>query len=354
MPHTIHRRTVRGLILAGLLAGGAACTDEMLTPPEPIGNPAELYGRLTLNQRAINLSTVAPYDTFRLVATPRTGTGAPLAGAVQVTYTSLDPTRVIVSSTGLVRGLRAATRIRLLVTGNLGQVTHVDTALVTVTTLAAPPVLAAFRLEPNPPDSAKGPMPLAFTTLYYPAPGIVPQAFDTAGNPIANLGVWIESSNSSIATYNNQSRTLTLFRPGPVTFIASTVAYGVARADTLHYTVTLPLHAFFAPIKIQLQLGAPPTYRWSPAATVRLSAGAYVFFRRDPGFPFFDVTFEDPTNVAEDVPNPIGFTCLGAGNIPQVGDSTPIGNFCSRYFPIPGVYRFHSSVLGLDGTIIVE
>jgi hypothetical protein len=190
--------------------------------------------------------------------------------------------------------------------------------------------------------------------IYYPNASIEPRAFDAQGNPISNLTISIESSDPLTARYNNQTRTLTLFRPGRVSFYASVVAYGVARSDTLDYTVGLPLAGFITIVQLPTTLGGPPTYRFAPSSTFRVGAGAYMLFLRNPGFPAFDITFDDPTNVAEDQLNPIGTSCVGAGNIAPFGDSAGgINNFCVRYFPVPGTYPFHSSVLNASGTIIV-
>src|SRR5690625_4358130 len=57
----------------------AACAD--ITAPEifePETDAAKLYGSLTLDNRAINLSTAAPYDTIRITATPRNMLGEAL------------------------------------------------------------------------------------------------------------------------------------------------------------------------------------------------------------------------------------------------------------------------------------
>jgi hypothetical protein len=132
------------------------CGGDGLTPAEPSARPTSLYWRLTLNQRAINLDTVAPYDTFRLVATPRVISGMALDGPTEASYTSADPARVIVSPEGLVKGLRSATRIAIVARVTQGDVTHVDTALVSVTTTATPPVLARLSLDPQPSGQCQG------------------------------------------------------------------------------------------------------------------------------------------------------------------------------------------------------
>ena len=67
----------------------AACAQDPAAPALQ-SDPAKIFWSVTLDQRAITLSTVPPYDTLRITATPRNALGAPIAGAPAVVYTSTD------------------------------------------------------------------------------------------------------------------------------------------------------------------------------------------------------------------------------------------------------------------------
>src|SRR5690242_15951235 len=60
----------RHLFVFGLLGLAGCGSDRVDTQINP--NPSTLYWALTLDQHAITLSTVSPYDTVRLTAIPRT------------------------------------------------------------------------------------------------------------------------------------------------------------------------------------------------------------------------------------------------------------------------------------------
>ena len=69
---------------AAILAALLGCGSDSVAPT-PTTDVSHFYWSLTLGQHAINLSTVAPYDTVRIAATPRKADGTPLTDAA--TYT---------------------------------------------------------------------------------------------------------------------------------------------------------------------------------------------------------------------------------------------------------------------------
>ena len=96
-------RTRAFAVAAMLLAlGVAGCGGDPSVTPPPQQDPTTLFWQLTLNVRAATMSTVAPYDTIRITATPRTISGSPITDLPAPTYTSLDLDRAQVDSMGLV------------------------------------------------------------------------------------------------------------------------------------------------------------------------------------------------------------------------------------------------------------
>src|SRR4051812_21430714 len=84
--------SVLALLLASTVLGCGS--DDALSAPAAVTDGAQLYMALTLDHRAITLSTVPPYDTLRLTATPRNAAGAPLSLGDSITFTSSDPATV--------------------------------------------------------------------------------------------------------------------------------------------------------------------------------------------------------------------------------------------------------------------
>src|SRR5690348_7928741 len=141
------------LLRLGAVLVFASCGSDAVAPT-PTSNPTALYWALTLDHHAVTLATTSPYDTSRLTATPRDPSGAPLSVPIAVTYQSTDLAHVGVSPEGVLQAVAPASQIQVIATLSLGNVTHVDTAVVNVTTDSAPPVLTTFSIHPVPPDSA--------------------------------------------------------------------------------------------------------------------------------------------------------------------------------------------------------
>jgi hypothetical protein len=325
----------RGALLALLLAGTVlACGgDDPVTAPAPTTDGAQLYWALALDHRAITLSTVAPYDTLRLAATPRNAGGGTLPVSSSVTFTSSDPATVRVDPDGLVHAVSPGAGALVVAALQHGGVTRTDTAVVNVTAEAQPPVLAQLTLEPVPADSAKI---AAFTS----APLSVVAA-DTAGQPIPGLAVACTSSNPlpPIAVLDPGCQFVFALHPGQLQIVASATAYGVTKVDTLRFT-----------IGYQLVNAVTMRPRTPTLGTATIGVGGIVQWVNLTGQPV-DVTFDDSTNVAEDP------SCAcGAGNIASFGvaDTTDfVANVRRRRFPMPGTYPFRSATTQASGTIVV-
>lgn len=342
MTHLFQR--TRRLGAMALIAAAISCSGDTVVS-SPITDGTTLFWSITLDQHALNLSTVAPYDSARVVATPRNSAGDPLPGAGPVRYSSGDLERLQVNDDGVLHAIGSGTGIPIIASLTVGNITHVDTALVSIVEDSVPVAPSSFSIQPVPPDSAiwdAGAM--RNFSIFDPTKPIVPH--DDAGTPISGLSIFFSSSDTSVATIDRSSGVLSGVRPGHVTIIASTTAYGVEHADTLPFTITMP--------SLMLMGIAPPSETAQNFVVfpnpVTVAAGASVLFF-DESRSQIDITFEDPTNVAEDQQ----FCFCGGGNIELFGGDTLDFNndIRARSFPVAGTYVFHASH-DATGTIIVE
>ncbi len=333
-------------MVAVLALAVAACATDTPYAPPPVTDPTKLYWSLTLNHRAVTLSTVAPYDTIRLVATPRTIKGLPIAGLPAPTFTSLDLQNVQVSATGLVHVIGTGTQFTVVASLSIGNDTHADTAIFNVTDTTTPPVLSRFTIHPPPGDSAK-------TASNFPT--LIPSAgIDAAGDTIQNLATYYSTADSSVATID-RTGVLSPVRPGHVTVYATATAYGITKADTLPYTIG---YSLFAVIQIAAEPNAAGKIVgiFTPS-TVSLGPGATVVFQNQSA-PSTDVTFDDPTHVMQD-----DAACAqhvwwcGSGNIAAFAndpsDTSDTKQLRIRSIPAPGTYKFHSTISGASGSVVV-
>lgn len=351
----------------------AACKGaEPVRPYEPITSPEKLFMSATLNHHAINLSTKAPFDTTHLSMVVSDARGQPLDGLPAPTFLSRDTAAVQITPDGVLHARKAGQGI--LVIGEVtaeGNVRHADTAIVNVTANPNPPVLTSFSIHPVPPDSAvlayqstgatspasrwllttagvtKG---VAF--LWSPPPPSA-RAQDAGGVPITNLVIDYRSLDATVAYYYN-SQTLILSQPGQVALVASTTAYGVTKADTAVFTVSLPIAQ-----GVQIVQAADGVASFKPSE-IRLRPGGYVFWFNGTANGV-DVSFDDPTHAVEITPlcQKFGAAFCGTGDIPASLDPLPSGTaglgltVRGRQLIAPGVYTYHSSAISASGRIIV-
>lgn len=344
------------LIAVVVLIVATGCAGDAPVSPPASSDASTLYWALTLDHRAVTLSTTAPYDTIQLTATPRLVSGAPMSGAGAPTYTSLDLTRAEVSADGLVHALGLGDQIGVVASLTQGNLTHADTVFINITDPPTAP-LATFSIHPQPGDSAKRALSMG---------GVIsPIATDADGNPLADLSVDFESLDPTTAMIDRVSGQLSPVRPGRVTFVATLTAYGVTKADTLPYTIGYNL-IFDMQTAPQITSSGQTVWGFVPN-TITAGTGAEVLFINLAGPPI-DVTFDDPTNVADPASGveliPLCATltptypdACGSGNIPAfaraAGDSTGNSAVRLRSFPVPGTYTWHSTMFGTTGKIVV-
>jgi hypothetical protein len=337
-----------------LVVGGAALFLTMLncggeqSVTSPGTDGSTLFWSLTLDQHAVNLSTVAPYDTAHVVATPRTSDGSVYPNASTVRFVSSDLEHVQVSEDGELHAIAPGVGIPVVATMSVGNLTHSDTVMVDVVSDSVPPVLESFSIHPIPPDSAVWGAN-ALENLTFVGTRLV-VAHDDAGNTLSGFSIYFHSSDSTIATIDRSTGELSGKRPGQVTIVASTLAFGVARADTIPFTITMP--AFMAVIIAPPAGTTGPNLVTAPSIATIAAGGTILFW--DLSLSQINISFPDPSVIGEDQ-----LVCFcGSGNIDTYGaDTVDIDNdFRARSFPVAGtyVYTVGGGPNALTGTIIVE
>jgi len=334
-------------IAALLILAGAGCSGDPPVTPPPVQDPTTLYWQLTLNEHAVTLSTVAPYDTVRIVATPRTISGTPITDLIAPTYTSLDLDRAYVDSTGLVHAVGAGDQVMIVASLKENNIFHADTLVLNITSESNPPTMASFTIHPDVGDSAK--VAAASSVM------LTPRAAAGDGTPIGDVAVYFTSSDPSVANIDRATGFVSPNVPGNVTFYASTLTYGVSKVDTLPYVIGHPI-VIAMQIVSQTDAHGHATNVFSPNY-VELGPGAIVLFGNATPLPT-DITFDDPTNVAEDTRDcPFLETLCGTGNLDAWAkdptDDSGITGLRARSFPVPGTYTFHSTIFGSTGTIVI-
>lgn len=343
---------------AALVLAVSGCSDGVAVAPPPATEIAQFYWALTFDHRVVTLSTVAPYDTIALTATPRNIDGVPLSGLPTPTFTSTDLERVQVSPEGVVQAIAPGNQIQVIATLAHGNVVHADTVLVTVTNTASPPVLDSLSFAL---DSAK----VAYPGFKF----LAATAWDTSGAAIPGLPIDYTSTDPTTATISQFGSSVMLqpVRPGQVTIIATTTAYGITKADTLRFIIGQPLVADIAIVERMEANGG--VRRVFVPGQITIGTGGYVTWRNQTGIPT-DVTFDDPSTLL-----PQELYCsdpsytekdpalCGSGNIEAFGVPPKIDdeidptayyhNLRARVFPEPGTYTYHSTSSGATGTIVV-
>jgi hypothetical protein len=337
----------------------------------PARSPAQTYWALQLNPHAVSLALTAGYDTVQLTATPMSPEGIPLSGLGTVTYTATD-SNVTVSPTGLVTAHYTTAQTSVIAQLQAQGVTLKDTVFIKVTDTPPTSPLDVFSIQPAPGDSAKRALDFNNSRVTWTAKC---DGTDCSGP------VYYHSSNPIIASINRQTGTVILNDTGHVVFTATTMAYNVARQDSLTFTVGYQLSPE-VDITLAMILGVLTLGFVSPKKLI-LGVGAVVTFCNHSPKPVdvvFDRTAGIDTATCTVTGQSIG-TPTGSGNISAFGgvftvDTTmdPSGgiavdtmyfsqnasefskylpNCASRRFTQPGIYHFHSTLFPSE-TVTVE
>jgi hypothetical protein len=356
MPSQMPRRCLPLAAAAALVT--IACSNDTVTGTAD--DPATAYWSLGLDQHGITMAIVAPYDTLRLTATPRTVDGTAIAGLPPASFTTSNGTVVAVDSSGLLTAVELTPGTTIIATLTARGITHADTAIVAVTDDPAGLTVASLSLQPLPGDSAKYALG---GTLLEPFRFLTPTVLDQNGDPMFGLPVHFTALDVTTATIDPFGGVITAARPGPARFTATLTAYGQQVTDTVQYTIGLPGYArirYYGPYDV------PPHQEGSfDPDSVRVGLGAVVEWWNF-GLPegkFMDMLFDNPAPL-DSVPE--GMACLayatdcdGTGSIPTFGWPLDCPNICSgerfraRRFTQPGVYHYQSTIWGTQGVIVV-
>jgi len=379
-------RRAAALYPALLLSVGLLAACKGLDPVETyqqVTDPAQLFFAVRIDQPAVNLSTVTPYDTLRLTAKPLSAQGEPLSGLPAPTFRlsqAGDSTVVTVTADGLLQALGDARGVRVIAELAIpGGARFADTASVSVISSAPLPVA---RLDVDPPDSTTRTMGLIYDDIdlfvvppqAWVASISLARTFDTAGNLITPPGsIEYRTLEPQIARFAADYRfgyfsdfPMNTRRPGQVRVVARTVAYGDTLADTVLMTVSWPVIAW--------------VYAYGPSETtpvfipsdIRIPPHGMVIWKSLEGTlgDAMDITFDDPTHVTDPSATPgIGADLCtnlnlfrqpapycGSGDVLVPPSFTSADEFKStrvRQFHDPGVYTYHSTRTGATGRVIV-
>jgi hypothetical protein len=353
----------------------ASCGTADPTPDRMLStNP---YLALQLNIHSAIMSTQAPYDTLRLVATPYLASGAVLqTPAAPVFWTSDDS--ITVSPDGMVHALGRSSGSTVIVSlqDPVSGVTHADTVVITVTTTAPTSRLTGFAIQRPPTDTGRLAVASAFAARF-PTDTVRAIATDSAGNDITSaVQVLFTSSAPNVAVVDPRSGIAYGIRPGNATIVAATTYYGVTKRDSVQ--LTIDPDAVLARVTIgptDVASDGSPIFGFSPS-TVTLGIGGTVVFGFDlitsmSGF-VLDVVFDD-SSAAKPSAFPVTVTTAqsGSGNIAPLTrpptDSLLVRCFdfanytwglyrcqAARAFFTPGTYHYHSGQYGATGTIVIR
>jgi hypothetical protein len=362
---------IRIRTLAPLAATLLAAACDSLQPVEPFrpeNDPAKLFMSLRLDHHAVNLSSLAPYDELQLVATPRDGNGAVMAGLPAPTFRSTDTTRVQVSATGVLKARpRAGTANVIAEIRTSGNVVRADTAAVRVTVHATPPrMVGSLSIQPATPEAALWtmvPSPSVAGQLVHQLAGlgsITPRLqttlLDVDGRPMTGLTIDYRTLDPDVATITRTGGLRAPQQPGPARIIASAWVYGVTIADTATYTATLP---FLHGVLVDPGRNGGPTTVAPRTVTIRPGGVVYWVSTLPDSI---SVTFDDPAAARAYEP-----VCAALGPTePQYCESGNIAPFQwngegsdvftrarGRQFVQPGTYGYRIEPLGVTGAVIV-
>jgi hypothetical protein len=326
------------------------------------------YAGVELNARSVIMSTVAPYNTLQLTATPRTVSGAPFTGLVETTYLTKDTT-LAVTPDGLVTALvkTPGTWVLASMRDVEHNVTRVDTVFVVVTETTPASPLATFAIQRPSGDSAKITIYSSGSPKMFADTIRIAATAENGANLLPSLSVRFSISDSSVAKIDSKKGIVLGQRPGEVMIRATTTYYGVTKTDSLHLTVGNPLVVKVQPTIVPSPTVAGEYIRIYNPNIITIGVGGTVMFSQAVSLTAppleMDVVFDDP-DAAQPSTLPTGLL-TGSGNIEPIPSPIVDGKLnpacvplticlgASRSFHVAGTYHYHSALYGTTGTIIV-
>jgi len=293
----------------------------------------ETYWSLRTSAEAVTMTTGS---TLQLTVAPLNGNQGTLANLPAATFTTSDSQKVKVSATGLLTAVQVtgATPVTVIAKLTVGGITNADTTQVLVVSTAR--TFKSLSIQPAVGDSAK--VALASSKLL----NVV--ALDSNDAPLVSPNIIIKyrSLNPLVATVS-ATGSVSGVTKGKVKIVASTTSYGVAKSDTILYTVG---NAATAQVFLfgNSFTGVSPV---NPATTI-VGVFATVTFTKSVAYSAVvttDITFDSLTsNIVNISGGGTGANIVGLANAPVNAQ---------RKFMVPGTYTFKEGPLGNPGKIIV-
>jgi plastocyanin len=353
---------------AAVLTALVACSDP--TDPIPM-NLADQLWEVRIDPKAITMSTVAPYDTITLRTIAINGFGDTITDGLEIQYEPVSDTSMRISDDGVLH-VRTPTSLqgtKLVAHVTYKNVTRTDTALVVVTTNAAPPhPLDSIILEPLDMWTGEIAAPiLSVTPAFTGNFALVHRAFGN-GLEVANVPISYVSSDESVVLVDPWTGALTPKLAGKAHIIATTTWYGKPYQTILDIQVIGPMYGEFH-IQERIPRGSDTAVFVVSPGSIEVEPGAVVRWTNKTSRPV-EIVFDDPASAREltgAVAQTLEFLCLLVGRWCHVGKTS--GNFSlpalnpsdpnddqgmnMRAFPDTGTYHFQIAS-GVRGTIIVK
>jgi hypothetical protein len=360
-------------MLLGLGVIGAVACSTTDTTAVPLDGETG-YWRLRMNYQAVTLSTIAPYDTIQLIATPCNAYDVPLPqsalDSAVTTYQLQDPndTSLTITADGFVHALHPHDGVLVNITTTVRGMTRVDTISFNVTNVSPPPHLTTFTLTVTP-DS------LTDTFLLGAGQGTLKvQALDSLDKKIPHVVVHFStadqrmvqlSSGGGVSGTVQRQRDGIFVHPGRAMLFAEATVYGITMRDSTFVTITPPGFGLLTAV-----FGTPKAVgrvvgQFEPAVdTVHIvpdpyaGTGATVAFLNATTTPI-DVVFDDPTAFKANGIETLFCGTSSQGNVPafvhEPTTSCFLGQsgFRLRLITSPGTYHYHSAMYGTSGAIVV-
>jgi hypothetical protein len=355
-------------IAIGVALGG--CGSDATGIPSLSTDP---FLTVTLDAQSATMSTVAPYNTLQLRAMPRTATRILSSDSIEMTFVT-ENAKLSVSPTGLVTALETTPRtwVAVLAHDLTRNITHTDTAFITVTGATPSSPLAAFAIRRPPNDSAKLGITDGTTGLYTDTVVVVATAQD-GSDLTSSVSLAFSVSDSSIARVDPRLGIVKGLRQGTVVVRTTTTYYGTTKTDSIQLTI---IHPVVAVITAQTRMSSTVRdayVREFVPNSITIGVGGTVLFAEgivvDGPALQMDVAFDDP-GAAQRSPIPdyllLPYFKNGSGNIGPVPSVFLNGSFnpdcfadiaacygAARSFSVAGTYRYHSALYGTTGVIVV-
>lgn len=338
------------------------------------------YWKLALNQHAVTIATVTPYDTMRLHALPVNVGGDSLTGIGMAHYSTTD-TAITVTANGLVtaryetisRGKPAFVVASLSDTAH--NITHADTAFIQVTPTVPASLPATLSVQFPPYDSAKRAVDYTGGVGSEPA-SLSPTLLDANGSSLSSsilVAFWSSDpyvdaiSTRTVSDITSRGGDISPLLAGQITLYASAWAYGIALRDSVVFTSTTQNNVVVTIQTKTLYNDTTPTAYFFPQS-ITIGVGGIVTWDDADAQVRIDVVFDNPANIdsAAAFNHPDwGFPYTGTGSFSdlyydqEASDNGDFDTFLAhlrkaRRFPVAGVYHYHSTIYGSTGTIVVQ